>query len=140
MFLDASAIIALLLPETDAGDLTARLDAQGTGFHVSPLVRFEAIAGLARARCRDGSPEARQRALAQARDAVDALIEDLACTDIPITTEVGEAALEAASTYGKMVGHSAALNFGDCFAYACARSRGLTLLYKGADFARTDLG
>jgi ribonuclease VapC len=140
MFLDASAIIALLLPETDAGDLTARLDAQGTGFHVSPLVRFEAIAGLARARCRDGSPEARQRALAQARAAVDALIEDLACTEIPITTKVGEAALEAAGTYGKMVGHPAQLNFGDCFAYACARSQGLTLLYKGSDFARTDLG
>ena len=41
--------------------------------------------------------------------------------------------------YGKGRGHPAQLNFGDTFAYALASSRGLPLLYKGADFAHTDI-
>lgn len=35
--------------------------------------------------------------------------------------------------------HPAALNMGDCFAYACAQAHRARLLYKGEDFARTDL-
>lgn len=45
----------------------------------------------------------------------------------------------ASGTYGKLIGHEADLNFGDCFAYACAKALGMPLLYKGNDFARTDL-
>ncbi len=41
--------------------------------------------------------------------------------------------------YGKGRGHPAQLNFGDCLSYAVARSRNLPLLFKGDDFARTDL-
>ncbi len=37
------------------------------------------------------------------------------------------------------VGHKADLNFGDCFAYACAKAHRLSLLYKGNDFSQTDL-
>ncbi len=48
-------------------------------------------------------------------------------------------ALDAATAYGKTVGYPADLNFGDCFAYACAKTEGLRLLYKGQDFAQTDL-
>jgi uncharacterized protein with PIN domain len=36
-------------------------------------------------------------------------------------------------------GRPAGLNFGDCISYALARSRGLPLLYKGIDFAKTDV-
>lgn len=43
-------------------------------------------------------------------------------------------------TYGKVVGHPAKLNLGDCFAYACAKAIEVPLLYKGDDFVRTDLG
>jgi ribonuclease VapC len=35
--------------------------------------------------------------------------------------------------------HPASLNFGDCVSYALARARGLPLLYKGEDFAKTDV-
>jgi ribonuclease VapC len=35
--------------------------------------------------------------------------------------------------------HSAGLNYGDCFGYALARSRGLPLLFQGQDFARADI-
>jgi ribonuclease VapC len=42
-------------------------------------------------------------------------------------------------TYGKGTGHPAGLNFGDLFSYALAKSRGVPLLFKGDDFARTDI-
>ena len=42
-------------------------------------------------------------------------------------------------TFGRGSGHPAGLNFGDVFSYALAKVRGLPLLYKGADFAQTDI-
>ena len=48
-------------------------------------------------------------------------------------------AVDAFNRYGKGRGHPAQLNFGDCLSYAVARSRNLPLLFKGDDFARTDL-
>jgi ribonuclease VapC len=50
-----------------------------------------------------------------------------------------DAAYAAFVAYGKGSGHPAALNFGDVFSYALAKVRGLPLLYKGADFAQTDV-
>ncbi|HEV2363447.1 MAG TPA: type II toxin-antitoxin system VapC family toxin [Caulobacteraceae bacterium] len=47
-------------------------------------------------------------------------------------------ALQAMERFGKGR-HPAQLNMGDCLAYACARARGLRLLFKGNDFARTDI-
>lgn len=48
-------------------------------------------------------------------------------------------AYEAFIVYGKGCGHQAQLNFGDLFSYALAKSRGIPLLYKGDDFACTDI-
>ena len=50
-----------------------------------------------------------------------------------------DAAYAAFLAFGKGSGHSAALNFGDVFAYALAKVRDLPLLYKGNDFSETDL-
>lgn len=50
-----------------------------------------------------------------------------------------DAAYAAFVAFGKGSGHPAALNFGDVFSYALAKVRGLPLLYKGGDFAQTDL-
>ena len=56
--------------------------------------------------------------------------------------EVGERelrlAIDAHARYGKGR-HRAALNMGDCFAYACAKANDAKLLYKGEDFSKTDL-
>jgi ribonuclease VapC len=41
--------------------------------------------------------------------------------------------------FGKGSGHPARLNFGDCFAYALAKVEGKPLLFKGSDFAQTDI-
>ena len=48
-------------------------------------------------------------------------------------------AYDAFLIYGKGNGHKAQLNFGDLFSYALAKSRGIPLLYKGEDFASTDI-
>lgn len=56
----------------------------------------------------------------------------------PGTAEV-DAAYAAFVAYGKGSGHPAALNFGDVFSYALAKVRGLPLLFKGGDFAQTDI-
>ncbi len=50
-----------------------------------------------------------------------------------------DTAYVAFTFYGKGSGHKAQLNFGDLFSYALAKSRGIPLLYKGEDFAFTDI-
>jgi len=50
-----------------------------------------------------------------------------------------DAAYAAFVAFGKGSGHPAELNFGDVFSYALAKVRGLPLLYKGTDFAQTDI-
>jgi ribonuclease VapC len=49
-----------------------------------------------------------------------------------------EIARAAFRKYGKGR-HTAGLNFGDCFSYALAKASGQPLLFKGDDFARTDI-
>ncbi len=48
------------------------------------------------------------------------------------------AAIDAAARYGRPSKHPARRNMGDCFAYACAKTNGARLLYKGDDFSHTD--
>ena len=57
----------------------------------------------------------------------------------PVTEPQVRLAREAYRDFGKGSGHKAALNFGDCFAYALAKSTGETLLFKGNDFGHTDI-
>ena len=139
MFIDASAVVAILKREPDYDDLLKLLAASPTNALFSPLSRFEAIVSLARA----GSGQhyaASSKQIEAAKAAVDLLMADLGAESVSITDALGEGALSAAQTYGRAVGHPAGLNLGDCFAYACAREHRVGLLYKGDDFARTDLG
>lgn len=137
MFIDASAIVAILGREPGARELEKRLATADGPFCISPLVRFEAALALAR----QASPGAKPAAdlLRRAALAVDAFAAEVAAEEIAITPAIGRLALEASATYGKAVGHPAALNVGDCFAYACAKTLKSQLLYKGDNFARTDL-
>ena len=57
---------------------------------------------------------------------------------VAIDKEMTSLALDAFRRYGKGR-HPAALNFGDCFAYACAKHHKVPLLYKGNDFSQTDV-
>ena len=142
MFIDASAIVAILGREPGHEELEKVLAVAANGrLYVSPLVKFEASLALARQKAFAGGRQARPSPaqLRQAAEAVDAFVEDLDIQEIAISPEIGRAALEAGALYGKVVGHAADLNFGDCFAYACAKTMDVKLLYKGADFSETDM-
>ena len=140
IFADASALVAILKGEPEAAELTARLTEHVDAVWVSAVVRFEAEASLAMSRARTaGRGTADPEDFAVAAGLLDALLHEAGAQDLPISPAIARGALEAAATYGKLVGHPARLNMGDCFAYACTKSLGATLLYKGCDFARTDL-
>jgi ribonuclease VapC len=142
MFIDSSVIVAILKPEPDADEQMARLDEADGPFYVSPMVRMEASLSLARAKAealagKGGRPT--QDMLRQAGAAVDQFIEALSAVDIAILPEIGLSARDVAVRYGKLVGHKAKLNLGDCFTYACAASVGHRIAYKGEDFIHTDM-
>ncbi|MFS8145706.1 type II toxin-antitoxin system VapC family toxin [Rhizobium sp. BR 249] len=139
MFIDASAIVAILAREPGHEELEKALAASGDPImHISPLARFEAIQALARQKTPAGRKTTPELLRASA-EAVDAFAEDLILEEISISHEIGEDALSASMNYGKVIGHRADLNFGDCFAYACAKALKTRLLYKGNDFLHTDL-
>lgn len=69
---------------------------------------------------------------------LDDFFEQIRALIIPINASIGRAAVAAFDRYGKGR-HAAALNMGDCFAYACARERDVQLLYRGDDFPQTDI-
>jgi ribonuclease VapC len=137
MFIDASVIVAILGREPGHEELEKQLADIDGPFFVSPLVKFEASVALARQKAAHIKPS--PELLRQAQRAVDAFVEDIAAEEVAISPEVGRFALDASATYGKAVGHVADLNFGDCFAYACAKALKVSLLYRGNDFAHTDL-
>jgi ribonuclease VapC len=139
MFLDASAIVGILNDEPGADEIKRRLDAATGPFLVSPLALFEAATALARTRSAGAKKPVDSKAVTQAKAVVAAFVEDLGAREIIISGDIGRKAVEAASRYGKIVGHKAALNFGDCFAYACAKAYRAPLLYKGEGFSHTDL-
>jgi ribonuclease VapC len=141
MFVDASAIVAILGREPGHEEIEKRMAEVDGRFFVSPLVKFEASVALARqkAAAKGMNIKPSPELLRQAQQAVDAFVEDLEAEEIAITPELGRRALDASAVYGKVVGHRADLNFGDCFTYACAKHLGVPLIYKGKDFAHTDI-
>ena len=137
MFIDASVVVAVLSEEPGWEIQTEALSLNGASY-VSPLVRFEAVQALAR-KCATRARRPSADTLAEAGRIVEAFFVRYDIQEIPISSEIGALAIQASATYGKAVGHPARLNFGDCFAYACAKVLGVPLSYKGSDFARTDL-
>ena len=129
MFIDASAIVAILTSEPQAGALIAALDLGETRI-TSALAVFEAVTALSRKLDQDVATSERQ---------VQRFLDLSGIQVVPITEAVGADALAAHARYGKGRGHPAKLNLGDCFAYACARTHGVPLLFVGDDFARTDI-
>lgn len=128
MFIDASALSAILLDEADARLLQARFVAARTRRIISPLAIFETVLAIT---------HKLHLTFAAAEGEVMGFAAEIAI--IPITPEIGRLAIDARARYGKGTGHPAKLNTGDCFAYACAKAHGVPLLYKGDDFVHTDL-
>lgn len=128
MFIDASALCSVLLSEKDADHYDARIAAAAMPL-TSAVSVFETV--LAVARALDGDVAGARRAVREYLEASSVVV-----------VSVGEAevarALDAFDRYGKGR-HPARLNMGDCFAYACARTHGVPLLFKGDDFRQTDI-
>jgi ribonuclease VapC len=57
----------------------------------------------------------------------------------PVTEAQARMARQAYRDFGKTSGHPAKLNFGDCFSYALAKTKGEPRLFTGQDFSRTDV-
>lgn len=129
MFVDASALCAVLLNEADRDVFRNRIAAAHEPIS-SPLAVFETAMAV---------KSKKAFSYSGALDRVEALLDVAGIKVVPITTEIGRFAVDAHSRYGKGTGHPAQLNMGDCFAYACARAHGVPLLYKGGDFVHTDL-
>jgi ribonuclease VapC len=73
-----------------------------------------------------------------ARREVESFRHDYRLVYVPIGEHEAELAAEAYAKFGKGR-HPAALNIGDCFAYACAKANNAKLLFKGDDFSKTDI-
>jgi ribonuclease VapC len=71
-------------------------------------------------------------------DGLDALVERRGIEIVSFDRELARESRAAFIRFGKGR-HPAGLNFGDCVSYALAQARGLPLLYKGEDFAKTDV-
>ena len=125
--------------EPEQADIAARIDAVKPPLYVSPTATFEAVISLAAKVARQTGATLDASLVTRAQEIVTEFLTDLGVKDIMITAEIGRKAIEAAKRYSKAVGHPAALNFGDCFAYACARAYRVPLFFKGQDFSRTDI-
>ena len=125
MIVDSSALLAVLNRESDA-DLfqDAMLTASPCRMSVAKVLEVSIVV--------EG------RGGAEAGRELDAFLERAEIEPAPVTAEELEAARQAWRRFGKGR-HPAALNFGDCFAYALAQTTGEPLLFKGEDFARTDI-
>jgi ribonuclease VapC len=128
MFVDASAFCAILLGEPDRQRFEERL-ASAVGAITSGVAVWETVRSLARGK---------GLAIAQAEIEVLEYIGVSEVLTIDIGLREATMALDAFARFGKGV-HPAKLNMGDCFAYACAKVHGVPLLYKGNDFAQTDI-
>ena len=128
LFVDASALVAIILREPDVDVLADRLDRHEQRL-TSAVALWETMAAVRRAR--DTSVELAWAEVERFRTA-------LGLSLIPIGAEEVQQSVIAHARYGKGH-HPARLNMGDCFAYACAHSQSAELLYKGDDFALTDL-
>ncbi len=128
MFVDASAIFAIIAQESDWRKLSERLTRADQIF-VSPLSIWEAVVGLAR--------ESRYP-FEKTEQLVNRFVQEIQATTIGIDGKIGREALRASRLYGRGR-HKAALNFGDCFSYACAKILDVPLLCKGNDFRQTDV-
>ncbi|MGZ3218524.1 type II toxin-antitoxin system VapC family toxin [Paracoccus sp. T5] len=140
MFVDASALVAILRNEPDAPALLKAMEAARGKLRMSPVVRLEATLAIARTRrdARSAGP-ATADDFKIAAELVNDLLEAIQAQEMMISSAMGNAAIEALATYGKLVGHPAQLNMGDALSYACAKSHAVPLLYKGNDFSHTDL-
>ncbi len=125
MVIDTSALLAILQDEPERRAFNEAIEAAevrllSVGSYVEASIVLEV---------RHGAEGVRE---------LDRILERAGIELVAVDAEQGRAARDAFSRFGKGR-HPAALNFGDCFAYALAHTAGQPLLFKGEDFEKTDL-
>jgi ribonuclease VapC len=125
MVIDTSAIVAILMHESETVVFSDIL-ASEPSLVISPVTLHEASVVMATKKKHEGA------------DLVDDLMRNLRIMVPASTAEDAIAAREAYFRYGRGY-HPARLNLADCFAYALAKARDEALLFKGDDFAKTDV-
>ena len=129
MFVDASAIVAILTREPEADLLVDVLESAQSPI-TSPIAIFEAALGICRKR---------HTSVEEAADDVREFLAVAGVRPEAVTEKAAKTVLAAFSRYGEGRGHPAQLNLGDCFAYAMAKNYGIALLFTGEDFVKTDV-
>jgi ribonuclease VapC len=125
MVVDTSALVAIFLLEPEAEQFAqAILEAPRAAISAANLLEAGIILDS-----RIGHQDSSE---------LDEFIANVGLEIEPVTLEQVRIARHAYRTYGRG-NHPAGLNFGDCFAYALAKITGLPLLFKGGDFAQTDI-
>jgi ribonuclease VapC len=123
---DSSALIAVLGTESDAARYSQALGS------IDPLY-------MSAGTLLEAGTVALHR---EGRELVADLFELIRLADIeivPVSEQHARDAIDAYARFGRAARHPAQLDFGDCFAYALARAMDLPPLYRGADFAHTDI-
>jgi len=125
MVIDTSAVLALLFNEPEADEIELAIGED-------PVRLMSAASGLEAAivvEARLGAAGGRE---------FDLLLHKARIEIVAVTSEQMEAGRAAWRRFGRGR-HDANLNFGDCFSYALAAVAGEPLLFKGGDFAKTDV-
>lgn len=125
MIIDTSALIAIVFGEPEAQNFSDAIAAAEVS-RISVASRLELAIVLER---RGDSEIARYAEL---------FLRNVRIVEEPVTLQQGFLARNAFYDFGKGR-HPAGLNFGDCFAYALAKAMNEPLLFKGDDFAKTDV-
>lgn len=125
MIVDTSALVAIFYGEPEGPEFTRLI-------HDAPVCRISVASLIELSMVIEGQlgPDAARQA--------DAYLRRAGVAVEPITIEQGQLARQAFLDFGKGR-HPAGLNFGDLFSYALSKATGEPLLFKGADFRRTDV-
>lgn len=126
MVIDTSALIAILFGEPEAKAFSDAISADGTRIVGAPTLVEASAVMLARK-----GP--------QGEIALDALLQRLSVSVVPMSPEAAAFARSAYARFGKGVGSPGVLNYGDCLSYGVAKATGEPLLFKGDDFPQTDV-
>ncbi len=125
MIVDTSALVAILYREPEAKSFVERIQAAD-------------VSRLSVANCVELAMVVESQLGPDGMRQAEAFLRRAGVVVEPVTLEHGELARQAFLDFGKGR-HKAGLNFGDCFSYALARATGEALLFKGDDFALTDI-
>lgn len=128
LYVETSSMVAVLKGEPEREQFLMRIDA--CDFCItSPISVFETSIALSEL---TGS-------CVSAMSEVKRFLEISRIRVVDVGAEILVELASARDRYGKGTGHRAKLNLGDCFSYAVAKCAGVQILYKGNDFAQTDM-